>query len=148
LVDINEILRGAVHSASKSVVVTGGEPLSYPMGPLCQLFIKAGFEIFLETSGAYPISGTWNWICLSPKKNRKPLPEIFSKAHELKVIIQTPADFSWAEENALKVNKYCRLYLQPEWSQYEKVLPKIIEYIKAHQEWRISLQAHKFMHIP
>ena len=105
-------------------------------------------KTFLETSGAYTLTVEWDLICLSPKKNPQPLQNIYNYANELKVIIQNVADFNWAEENARKVNKQCKLFLQPEWSQFEKIIPKIIDYVKSNQKWSISLQAHKFMHIP
>ena len=148
VVEINKILEGALESGAKSVVVTGGEPLLYPLDPLCRLFKNAGLETFLETSGAHPLSGIWDWICLSPKRSSPPLAEIFPVANELKMIIQTSTDFLWAEENESRVPDRCQLFLQPEWSRREEILPKIIEYIKNHQDWRISLQAHKYIHIP
>jgi 7-carboxy-7-deazaguanine synthase len=103
---------------------------------------------FLETSGAYPLSGKWDWICLSPKKNMPPLDEICNIADELKVIVQDKDDFEWAEKYRALVGKNCRLFLQPEWSRFESIIPEIVEYIKRNPVWRISLQAHKYMHIP
>lgn len=146
--EVDRIVENAVKSGASSVVVTGGEPLMYPLDYLCDRLKNNRFSTFLETSGAYPLSGLWNWICLSPKQTFPPLPDIYLKANELKVIIQTMADFSWAEKNAGRVNKSCKLYLQPEWSQYERIIPIIVGYVKSHQRWNISLQAHKFMHIP
>ena len=105
-------------------------------------------EIFIETSGSHPLSGTLDWICLSPKQNKPPLPEIYPLAHELKVIITGPLDLEWAEYNRRKVSPGCRLFLQPEWSRREAVLPHIVSYAKANPVWNISLQIHKYMHIP
>jgi 7-carboxy-7-deazaguanine synthase len=147
-VDTDKIIANALNTAAKAVVVTGGEPLMYNLEYLCNKLSANQVVTFLETSGAYPLTGKWDWICLSPKKFSPPLPAIYLLAHELKVIIQTVADFSWAEENAGKVGKQCRLFLQPEWSQYEKIIPRIVDYVKTHPEWNISLQIHKFMHIP
>jgi 7-carboxy-7-deazaguanine synthase len=148
VVPAEAIVSNVLKYPARSVVVTGGEPLMVEMGPLTKLLKEHGIETFLETSGAYPLSGTWDWICLSPKKNMPPTGDIHNHAHELKVIIAEEADLDWAKENALKVSPGCRLYLQPEWSRREAVLPLIIEFVKNRPEWRISLQAHKYMRIP
>ena len=136
-----------VHPAA-AVVVTGGEPLMAPMGYLTGLLKARGIETFLETSGAYEYSGDWDWVCLSPKRNSPPLPGIFPRAHELKVIIASEEDLLWAVENASQVNPSCKLYLQPEWSQREKILPMIVEFSKNNPRWMISIQSHKYMRIP
>lgn len=141
----------AAHAASfpaRSVVVTGGEPLMVNLDYLTGLLKQKGLKTFLETSGAHPLTGTWDWICLSPKRNAPPLTEFFGIAHELKVIIAGEEDFGWAAENAGKVHGHCLLYLQPEWSRREGILPRIISFVKEHPRWRISLQAHKYMRIP
>lgn len=148
VVDIREIVERAGSFPARAVVVTGGEPLMYPMDPLTGLLKEAGIQTFLETSGAYPLSGIWDWICLSPKQTMAPQQDIFSKASELKVIIASPADLVWAEKNAAQVNSHCLLYLQPEWSRYKEVIPVLVEYAKNNPRWNISIQAHKFMHIP
>lgn len=109
---------------------------------------EAGFETNIETSGSSPLSGNWNWICLSPKKFKAPLPEIVPLAHELKVIIYNKHDFTWAETYAAQVNPTCKLYLQPEWDQSDKVTPLIIDYIKSNPQWELSLQVHKYIHVP
>lgn len=133
---------------ARSLVVTGGEPLLYPMDELCQQAHRSGIRTFLETSGAHPLSGQWDWICLSPKENAPPLDAIFKRADELKVIISESKDLGWAEENAEKVHGQCKLYLQPEWSRFQEIIPQITEYIKKNPQWKASLQIHKFMHIP
>ena len=148
LVNADEIIARALSFPAMSVVVTGGEPLSYPLGYLCRNLKDNGVKTYIETSGAYPMTGEWDWICLSPKKQSPPQPGIFKTADELKVIVSDITDLDWAEENARKVNKSCRLYLQPEWSRYEKVVSGVIEYVKENPVWNISLQAHKFMRIP
>ena len=134
------------------IVITGGEPLNYPLGPLCNMLKDYGLEIFLETSGSSPLSGAFDWICLSPKANKPPRPEFFPIADELKVIIEEPADFGWAEENRRRIleskNAPCLFYLQPEWSRMKAISPKIVEYVKSHPEWNISVQTHKFLQIP
>lgn len=147
-VDISDIVERAIQYPAGAVVVTGGEPLMIDMDPLTRQMKAKGIKTFLETSGAHPLTGTWDWICLSPKKNMSPVGNIHMQAHELKVIIAKEADLSWAMENAGKVSDSCKLYLQPEWSSRETTLPLIIEYAKSHPEWGISLQAHKYMHIP
>ena len=147
-VDIEVVVARAKACAAQAIVITGGEPLLYPLGPLTSALRGEGLEIFLETSGTHPFSGDFDWVCLSPKRRQPPLDEAFGRAHELKVIIQSEDDFEWAERNAARVGRYCRLYLQPEWSVYERIMPAIVEYAKANPKWCISVQTHKFMHIP
>ncbi len=148
LTDTVKIMDKAVASGSKDLVITGGEPLMYNLTYLTSLLKEKGFTIYLETSGAHPMQGHFDWVCLSPKSNKPPLPEALQRADELKVIIREAADFVWAEENARKVRPECRLFVQPEWSRYKKIIPEIVEWIKKNPAWRISLQVHKFMHIP
>ncbi|MFN8254294.1 MAG: 7-carboxy-7-deazaguanine synthase QueE [Bacteroidales bacterium] len=148
LTSIEDIAHNVLNYKASTVVVTGGEPSWYNLKPLCDLLQKNAIETYIETSGAYLLTGKWNWICLSPKKQNPPHESIFPMANELKVIIQNSDDFGWAELNSGRVNKDCKLFLQPEWSHYEKIIPEIIEYVKTNPKWQISLQAHKFMHIP
>ena len=150
-VDIETIVRDAAATPAKSIVITGGEPMNYPLDPLCNLLKDYGLEIFLETSGSSPKSGHFDWICLSPKRNKPPREEFFRIADELKVIVEDPSDFEWAEENRRKVLEQqgrCLFYLQPEWSRMKTVAPFIVEYVKDHPEWNISIQAQKFLRIP
>ncbi|OFX17816.1 MAG: 7-carboxy-7-deazaguanine synthase QueE [Bacteroidetes bacterium GWA2_31_9] len=148
LTNVNEIVKNALASSARAIVVTGGEPLSYNLNALCKELKNHNFETFIETSGCYEITGIWDWICLSPKENNPPLGQIYKIANELKVIISSEKDFEWAEFNSTKVNENCVLYLQPEWSLYNKTINSIVEYIKQNPKWRISLQSHKFMNIP
>ncbi len=148
LVPAEEIVQRALTYPARAVVVTGGEPSAYPLDLFCGKLAANGIETYVETSGAYPLTGKWDWICLSPKQNSRPLPEIYKKANELKVIIHELSDLDWAEENAVLVQKSCFLYLQPEWSRYKEIIPAVVEYVKEHPSWNVSLQAHKFMHIP
>jgi 7-carboxy-7-deazaguanine synthase len=145
---VDEVIERALEFAGRSVIVTGGEPLMYNLDYLCAKLKENRFKIFLETSGSHPVSGIWDWICLSPKKNAAPLHEIYAKAHELKVIIYNQSDFDWAEENARVVSANCKLYLQPEWSNRGEMMPLIVEYVKNNPKWKISLQTHKYMRIP
>lgn len=150
-VEVEKIVAEAVSFAAKAIVITGGEPMNYPLDILCNLLKQYGMEIFLETSGSSPFSGCFDWICLSPKRKTPPLECYYEKADELKVIIEEPADFEWAEKNreaVLKVNDNCLFYMQPEWSRMSRIAPKIVEYVKAHPEWNISVQTHKFLRIP
>lgn len=146
--DVDVVVERALQCAAKAIVITGGEPLLYPLEELTAKLRERGLEIFLETSGTHPFSGDFDWVCLSPKRQMPPLSEAFGRAHELKVIIQTVEDFAWAEENAARVGRYCRLYLQPEWSVFESIMPEIVEYAKQNPKWSISVQTHKFMKIP
>jgi len=148
LVPAEQIVEHASSHPASSVVVTGGEPLMVNMDYLTTLLKQKGIETFLETSGAYPLSGLWDWICLSPKRNSPPVEELFDRAHELKVIIASEEDFSWAIENGSRVGEGCKLFLQPEWSRREAILPAIIRFVKNNPHWMISLQAHKYMRIP
>jgi organic radical activating enzyme len=146
--ETDSIIEHALLSGTKSVVVTGGEPLMWNLDYLCSGLKKNNISTFIETSGAYPLSGKWDWICLSPKKNNPPVGNICSVADELKVIIENKNDFEWAEKYREMVGNRCRLFLQPEWSRFQVIIPEIVGYIKKNPQWRISLQIHKYMHIP
>lgn len=148
MVSTDEIIKNVIGSGTDSVVVTGGEPLMWNLDLLCSSLKKKKLNTFIETSGTYPLSGSWDWICLSPKRNQPPLPEICILANELKIIVENKSDFAWAEKYRAIVSSECRLYLQPEWSRSEKTIPEIVDYVKKNSVWNISLQVHKFMHIP
>jgi 7-carboxy-7-deazaguanine synthase len=130
------------------VVVTGGEPLMHDLTVLTAALKEKGFETNVETSGAYPLSGEWDWICLSPKKFKAPLPGVIPFANELKVVVYNQSDFKWAEQYAAMVSPQCKLFLQPEWDRARVVTPMIIEYIKQHPQWELSLQIHKYINVP
>ena len=130
------------------VVITGGEPLMHNLDVLTSAIKEEGYQTNIETSGSHPLTGDWDWICLSPKKFKAPLPEIFSVAHELKIIVFNKSDFEWAEKHAALVNKNCKLYLQPEWSKAAEITPLIVEYIKNNPQWALSLQIHKYINVP
>ncbi|MEY2638796.1 MAG: hypothetical protein RIR90_278 [Bacteroidota bacterium] len=129
-------------------VITGGEPLMHPLDSLTKSLKAAGFQTNIETSGSHPLSGQWDWICLSPKKFKAPLPEILPRANELKVVVFNKHDFDWAEQYAAQVNPDCKLYLQPEWDKAADVTPLIVAYIKANPQWALSLQTHKYINVP
>lgn len=148
LCNVNDLAEKAAGFRGKIVVVTGGEPLMHPLDKLCGVLHKKGFHIHLETSGSHPLSGCWDWICLSPKKFKPPLPGICKAANELKVIVYNKSDFKWAEKYAADVSSGCKLFLQPEWSKEDFMIPLIVDYIKVHPQWAISLQIHKYMKIP
>ena len=141
------VAQAAIHPA-RVAVITGGEPLMHPLGPLTQALKQAGFTVHIETSGAHPVSGELDWICLSPKKFKAPLPEVAPLAHELKVVIYHKSDFAWAEAYAAMTSPGCRLFLQPEWDRKEAMTPLIIEYIQQHPQWNLSLQTHKYIGVP
>ena len=145
---LEQMVQNAVASGSPTVVVTGGEPLMWNMGPLTDALHAAGLQVHLETSGAYPLTGTWDWICLSPKKTKAPRSEWYAVAHELKVIVFNNDDFRWAEVHAQEINREVKRFLQPEWSKREKALPEIIAYIERNPTWRLSLQTHKYIGLP
>ena len=148
LTTADQIVENALQFPAKTVVVTGGEPLIYNLDYLTAQMKAKGVTTFIETSGAYPLSGHWDWICLSPKKFKAPQPAIAKEAHELKVIVFNKSDFAWAEQYAELVSPGCKLYLQPEWSKSKEVTPLIIDYVMANPKWEISLQTHKYLNIP
>ena len=148
LFNIGELILSIRQTKAKLVVITGGEPLMHNLDVLTDALQAAGFETNIETSGAHPLSGRWDWICLSPKKFKAPLPGILPLANELKVIIFNQSDFHWAEEYEALVAPGCKLYLQPEWDKAAIVTPHIIEYIKQHPQWELSLQIHKYINVP
>ena len=148
LVDIREIGEKAAETECRMAVITGGEPLMYNLDLLTSELQNRGIKTHIETSGVHPLSGSWDWICFSPKKFKKPLDEFFVKSDELKVVVFNKSDFQWAEELASHMDKTLNLSLQPEWSQLERILPMIVDYVKENPHWEISLQIHKFMNIP
>ena len=145
---ITDILKGIAEYPVETVVITGGEPLMWNLDKLTAALKVSGFKVHLETSGTYPYSGDFDWICVSPKKMQLPLVEIKSLTNELKVIINNKHDLIWAEQQRIGLSKDCKLYLQPEWSKRELVMPLIIDFVKQNNEWAISLQSHKYMNIP
>ena len=147
-VEISTIIERACSFPAQAIVITGGEPTLYPLDPLTSALKERGLQIFLETSGTNPLSGSFDWICLSPKKQAAPEASVLQAADELKVIIEDVNDFQWAEMNAARVSAQCMLYLQPEWSKSQQMMDQIVEYVKSHPRWNISLQAHKYMRIP
>lgn len=148
LVSIEEMVKRAKQSGSSLVVITGGEPAMYNLDELTRALHQAGLKTNIETSGAHPLTGDWDWVCFSPKKFKAPVESIYTQANELKIIIYNNSDFEWAEDFAKKVNSECELFLQPEWSKEKEMVPKIIEYVKANPKWKVSLQIHKYMNIP
>lgn len=148
LFSIDELVSTVKQTATRIVVITGGEPLMHNLDLLTAALQAEGFETNIETSGAHPLSGNWDWICLSPKKFKAPLPEIVPHADELKVIIYNKSDFGWAEQYAAQVSASCKLYLQPEWDKASLMTPLIIEYIKQNPKWELSLQIHKYINVP
>jgi len=148
ILSIEKIVEETIESGALIAVITGGEPVMYNLAPLTELFMSKKVEVHIETSGAYELTGFWDWVCLSPKKTVPPHAGIHERANELKIIIHNQDDFDWAEEHAIKVSKECKLYLQPEWSVANEMIPKIVEFIKAQQQWTISLQSHKYLGIP
>jgi len=148
LIPINEIVASVVASGTKIAVITGGEPMMHNLDALTAMLRSKGIRTHVETSGAHPLSGTWDWICLSPKKFKAPLDEMIAAANELKTVIYNKTDFAWAEQYAEKVSKDCLLYLQPEWSKSAEMNPLIIDHVKENPKWILSLQTHKFLDIP
>lgn len=145
---VAELVAAAREFPGRNVVVTGGEPLMHNCLPLTKALQEAGFQTWIETSGAHPLSGNWDWICVSPKKFKAPLPEVLAHADELKIIVFNDSDFKWAEEHAALVPPTTRLYLQPEWSRATRMTPALIDYVKANPRWQVSLQTHKYLDIP
>ena len=147
ITDVKDIIDNA-KNYSDTVIVTGGEPLMWNMFPLTDGLRSIGIKTHIETSGAYPLSGNWDWFCLSPKKNKLPTSSAYERADELKVIIHNKDDFNFADLQAKKVNIDCKLFLQPEWSRNKKMIPLIVDYIMKNPKWKVSLQTHKYLNIP
>lgn len=147
-VSVDEMAKRAKASGAEIVVVTGGEPTMHNLAELTKELKKQGLRTHIESSGAYPLTGHWDWVCFSPKKFKAPDPSVAAHASELKVVIFHKKDFDWAVEFAAKVNSGCQLFLQPEWSKEKEVLPLIVNFVKANPRWKISLQMHKYMNIP
>lgn len=145
---IDTIVQEALQYPARMAVITGGEPLMYDLDQLTGALKSAGFQTNIETSGAHPMSGKWDWVCFSPKKFKAPHESVYAQAHELKVIVYNKSDFEFAEKHAALVSDDCILLLQPEWSRVQEMTPLIVEYVKKHPQWRISLQTHKYMDIP
>jgi len=148
VVSIEEIVTSALAHPARLAIITGGEPLLYNLDALTTALKKVGFEVNIETSGSSPMSGKWDWVCLSPKKFKAPLTESIQAASELKVVIFNTHDFEWAETYAKQVAASCKLYLQPEWDKSNEITPLVIEYIKAHPRWELSAQLHKYIQVP
>jgi organic radical activating enzyme len=148
VVSVDQIIQNLIKTGANAAVITGGEPLLYKLDYLCKQLKSHNIQTYLETSGAYPLTGIWDWICLSPKMQHPPGKEIYELANELKIIIAESADLNWAVKNAKLVHDSCHLFLQPEWKEFNEIMPLIVDFVKSHPNWRISLQAHKFMHIP
>jgi len=144
---VDEIVNEAVSSGTKIAVITGGEPTMHNLTALTKGLKNAGIRTHLETSGVYNITGTWDWVCISPKKFKSPLVDQMKKAHELKIVVVNKSDFKWAQEHANYVDSSCKLFLQPEWNKSESVISSINSYVKDFPKWRISLQTHKYMNI-
>ena len=145
---IDEIVNAALSHPSKIAIVTGGEPLLHALDPLTNALKAAGFQTHIETSGSSPLSGQWDWICLSPKKFKFPLEESVAAASELKVVVFNKSDIEWAESFEKRVSPNCKLYLQPEWDKADTMTPLSIDYIKAHPQWELSAQLHKYIQVP
>ena len=145
---VEEIVSNALAHPARLAIITGGEPLLYNLDALTTALKKVGFELNIETSGSSPMSGNWDWVCLSPKKFKAPLTESIQATSELKVVIFNTHDFEWAETYAKQVSPSCKLYLQPEWDKSNEITPLVIEYIKAHPKWELSAQLHKYIQVP
>jgi 7-carboxy-7-deazaguanine synthase len=148
MIAIETLVNEVRATPAKLVVITGGEPLMHNLDALTKALQQEGLETNIETSGSSLLSGSWDWICLSPKKFKAPLPAVVPHAHELKIVVFNKSDFAWAEEYAAQVSPTCKLYLQPEWSKAAEITPLIVDYIKANPQWELSLQLHKYINVP
>jgi organic radical activating enzyme len=148
VLSIENIVNAALAHPGRLAIVTGGEPLLHELAPLTNALKAAGFQTNIETSGSSPMSGDWDWVCLSPKKFKAPLAENLPLASELKVVVFNNSDFDWAEQHAKLVGPHCKLYLQPEWDKQAQMTPLTIDYVKAHPQWELSAQLHKYIQVP
>jgi 7-carboxy-7-deazaguanine synthase len=147
-IEIDKLVAEVQYTPAEMVVITGGEPLMHQLDILTKSLQQQGLETNIETSGSSSLSGSWDWICLSPKKFKAPLPEVSAAANELKIIVFNRSDFAWAEKYAAEVPATCKLYLQPEWSKAAQMIPLIVDYIKSNPKWELSLQIHKYINVP
>jgi organic radical activating enzyme len=145
---IEDLISAVKNTPAEVVVITGGEPLMHNLDALTEQLQETGLKTHIETSGSHPLSGLWNWICLSPKKFKAPLEPILHVANELKIIIYNKTDFEWAKKYAALVAPHCKLYLQPEWEKAHEMTPAIVNYILNNPQWELSLQIHKYIHVP
>ena len=148
VLSVDEIVKSALQFPGRLAIVTGGEPLLHELTPLTTALKAAGFQTNIETSGSSPMSGDWDWVCLSPKKFKAPLAENLPLASELKVVVFNNSDFYWAEQQAKLVDPNCKLYLQPEWDKQAQMTPLVIDYVKSHPQWELSAQLHKYIQVP
>lgn len=146
--DVQSLISEVKKTPAEIVVITGGEPLMHDLDALTNELKHAGLKTHIETSGAHPLSGSWDWICLSPKKFKAPLPEILPLANELKIVVFNKSDFDWAEKYAAFVSPSCKLFLQPEWDKSSEITPLIIDYVRNNPKWELSLQIHKYINVP
>jgi len=145
---VETLVKLVTDAKAKLVVITGGEPAMYDLNELVNALKASGIQVNIETSGAYPIKGELDWVCLSPKKFKFPIKEALIKADEFKAVVFHPSDIPWANSFVADLKPGCRLYLQPEWSKAESITPLIIDFVKENPQWQISLQTHKFLNIP
>jgi 7-carboxy-7-deazaguanine synthase len=148
LLNIDDLILNIENANANLIVITGGEPLMHNLDELTKALQANGLQTNIETSGSHKLSGSWDWICLSPKKFKAPLPEILPLANELKIVVFNKSDFDWAEKYAALVNPTCKLYLQPEWDKRTEIMPLLIEYVKNNPKWEISIQVHKYINVP
>jgi organic radical activating enzyme len=148
VLSVEEIVAAAAAHPSRIAIVTGGEPLLHQLDPLTTALRAAGFQTHIETSGSSPMSGSWDWVCLSPKKFKAPLPEAVTAADELKVVVFNKSDFDWANSFVNDLAADCKKYLQPEWEKSDAMTPLVIEYIKQNPSWELSAQLHKYIQVP
>lgn len=148
LMTVAELTRLVIQSGTPIAVITGGEPLLHDCTALTTALQEAGIRTHLETSASSPLSGTWDWICISPKKFKAPIPDLMKQAHELKIVVYNTSDFDWAQQYAVQVSPQCRLYLQAEWDRRDTISPQITDFVKQHPQWAVSTQVHKYLNIP
>lgn len=145
---VEDLVKEVAEDPVNTVILTGGEPTAHPLGPLSSALKEAGISVHLETSGAHPLSGTFDWVCLSPKRFSPPYDAYYALADELKVVVHDRRDLEWAEEEAQKVRNDCKLFLQPQWGRVERSSRSILDHIRKDPKWRISVQAHKYLDLP
>lgn len=147
-VETDDLVTEVRDAQAKIVVITGGEPFTHDLSVLTFKLQCLGIKTHVETAGVFPITGKWNWICLSPKKFKPALPQYFALADELKVIVYNHSDLEWAEQQRSKLNSTALTYLQAEWSKAPELSPVLVNYIKNNPEWILSIQTHKYLAIP
>jgi len=136
----------AARTRAEFVVLTGGEPAIHDLGPLCEALLEVGLPAHIETSGAFPLRGRFDWVTLSPKRWKWPRPDALERADEFKLIVDAPEAIEEYLDRLALTRFGKTIWLHPEWSLRDDAatLARITEWIKSHgAPFRAGWQMHK-----